>query len=236
MPTQSDASDNSAKIIGEVIEATTTHFVAQCPRPYLHQPPAFGSFVKIEPGRPRSAASPPAFVDPFAETPADALPTDTPDGTLYALVYTAATGSGDTGRRPAAYGLDEETLREEQPQIFDLLTTEFAALHLGFAQEGRIRSYLPPQPPRLHAFVTECSPAEVCALTDAPDFLRSLRPPPNSADADELIAACLRHAYRCRHADFTFLVRAGKQLANLLRDDPDRLTALLRKIEPPKTN
>ena len=32
--------------------------------------------------------------------------------------------------------------------------------------------------------------------------------------------------------DFAFLVRAGKRLALLLRDDPERLSALLRKLEP----
>ena len=49
---------------------------------------------------------------------------------------------------------------------------------------------------------------------------------------DELIASCLTSVYLCRDEEFAFLVRAGKQLANLLRDDPERLAALLRKLEP----
>jgi hypothetical protein len=225
------------EILGEIIEASTTRFLAQCPRQKLHKPPAFGAFVRILPPgsvAPASQDSIPSedpFADPVLPVPGS-LPSGMPEGTLYALVCAASTGSAEPGRRPTAYGLDEQQLRAEQPQIFDLLATEFAALHIGFAEGERVRPYLPPYPPRLHAFVTACSPGEVCALTAAPDFLRFLLAAPGEAGADELIAASLRHAYRCRNADFTFLVRAGKQLAGLLRDDPDRLTAILHKLEP----
>jgi hypothetical protein len=229
---------------GEIIEASTTRFIAQCPQRYLHEPPVFGAFVRVLPPGVRAVAtteqpvpdsSPDLFDDPFADPlppPPGSLPLETPDGTLYALVYAAATGSAEPGRRPTAYGLTEDELRAEQPQIFDLLSTHFEALLIGYVQGGRVRVGLPPRPPRLHAFVQECAPAEVCVLTDAPDFARRLLTAPNLPHSDELLAACLRDAYRCRNNDFTFLVRIGKQLANLLRDDPERLTALLRNLEP----
>lgn len=231
-----DADAAPDQAIGEVVEAGTTRFLAQCPPERLHAPPAFGTFVCVLPeGQARSRLSD-GFEetgDPFAEfAPLRAFPSGVPDGTLYALVFRAATGSLEPGRRAAAYGLDESSLHNEQPQIFDLLATEFAALHVGYAASGRFRPHTPPRPPRLHAFVYPCSPEEVCALTEAPDVLRTLLQASGEASPDELIAACLRHAYECRKADFAFLVRAGKQLANLLRDDPERLTALLRKLEP----
>lgn len=224
-----------AVVVGEVIEASTTRFTAQCPRERLHAPPIFGTFVKIVPGGAIATAAPAetAPADPFADPPLllpATLPPNTPDETLYALVFAAGTGSAEPGRRPTAYGLEEAQLQAEQPQIFDLLATCFSALHVGFAREGRIRPYLPPRPPRLHAMVMECSTAEVCALTESPDFLRALLKGPGEVDADELIAACLRHASACRDNAFPFLVRMGKQLATLLREDPDRLTALLRKL------
>ena len=233
----------SANSIGEVLAANTTRFIAQCPPDRLHHPPALGAFVRIlPPGGAASPAEPVAaralldetFDDPFADpipAPPAALP-PAPDETLYALVISAVTGSPDPGRRAAAYGLEEAQLREEQPQIFDLLATEFAALHIGFVKEGRLRPYLPARPPRLHAMVEACSPAETCALTETPDLLRTLLGVTGEVSADELIAACLRQAYECRSRDFTYLVRMGKQLAILLRDDPDRLAALLRKLEP----
>ncbi|HZO89315.1 MAG TPA: hypothetical protein VFB38_13360 [Chthonomonadaceae bacterium] len=231
--------DLTASALGEVIEASTTRFVAQCPRAHLHDPPAFGAFVKVmppdapmaAPGEVGDIGSADPFADPRPRAPQE-LPVGTPDGVIYALVFAATTGSPEPGRRPTAYGLEEARLRQEQPQIFDLLTTEFAALHLAFAQEGRVRLDTPPRPPRLHAFVYACTPEEVCALTDSPDFVRPLLAAPGEVSPDELIAASLRHAYRCRHADFAFLVRAGKQLAQLLHADPERLTALLRKLEP----
>src|SRR5262249_50053670 len=123
-----------ASPLGEVIEASTTHFVAQCPPARLHAPPDFGAFVKVLPpghsdcGTPAPSDTENLLEDPFADPrspePFD-LPAVTPDGTLYALVFSATTASAEPGRRPAAYGLEETRLREEQPQIFDLLATEF---------------------------------------------------------------------------------------------------------------
>lgn len=226
-----------------MIEAGTTRFTAQCPPERLHLPPDFGAFVKILPPGAKPVTAPettgtlPALRedDPFAEptlrSPADRA-AETVDGTLYALVYHALTGSIEPGRRAAAYGLEEEELHRQQPQIVALLATEFAALHLGYAQAGRIRLHLPPRPPRLHARVWECTPDEVCALTADPDFLRTLLVPTGMVSPDELLAACLRSATLCRPDDTGYLVRMGKQLALLLRDDPERLTALLRKLEP----
>ena len=232
-------SSSSRSCIGEVLAANTTRFIAQCPADRLHDPPALGAFVRILP--PGATASPGASAgdvetldDPFAD-PVPSKPvvlTAVPDDTLYAIVFSATTGSLDPGRRAAAYGLEEAQLREEQPQIFDLLATEFAALHIGFLREGRLRPYLPSRPPRLHAFVEACSPAETYALTETPDLLRTLLAATGEVSADELIAACLRHAYECRNRDFSYLVRMGKQLAILLREDPERLAALLRKLEP----
>jgi hypothetical protein len=226
--------------IGEVIASSTTGFTAQCPRALLHQPPAFGALVKVEPGdrspavRMNGDAPSATVVDYFAERPAPVrdLPAGTADGTLYAIVYDAATGSAEPSRRPTAYGLAEHDLRQQQPQIFDLLATHFSALHVGYARDGRFHAGLPPRPGRLHAAVAECSPAEVCVLTEAPELLRALVKAPAEAPVDELIAACVRHAYTCRGEDYAYLVRAGKQLAALLRDDPDRLNALLARLEP----
>ena len=226
--------------LGEVVEASTAYFRAQCPRALLHEPPELGALVKITPrgvpmpdASPAPAALPPDF-DPFADTSARVLPTlpAEPDGVIYAVVCLAATGPSEPGRRAAAYGLDEENLREQQPQIFELLSTEFVARPVACVEAGRFRMALPPRPPRLHAPVMACQREETGAIPDAPDFLRAALAFPVETNADEIIAACLRRAFQCRDQDFAFLVRAGKRLALLLRDDPERLTALLRKLEP----
>lgn len=237
-------------VLGEVIEASTTRFVAQCPPERLHEPPALGAFVKIAPSRTTPAAtgrlSEPEPEDPFADPPSSqngfalypsrrsdlSRLTDASEGTLYALVASATTGSTEPGRRPSAYGLDEATLRREQPQIFDLLATEFAALLVGTTENGMVHLGLPSRPPRLHALVTACSPEETVALTEGPDFARLILQAVCETPTDELLVASLRHACRSRNEDFSYLVRVGKQLALLLRDDPERLATLLRKLQP----
>src|SRR5438477_9137915 len=87
--------------LGEIIEASTTRFVAQCPPERLHAPPAFGAFVKVSPRGAALTAPAPRSSDPFANPaprPSLALPPGTPDDTLYALVFSATTGSADPGR------------------------------------------------------------------------------------------------------------------------------------------
>lgn len=225
--------------VGEVIASGSTRFTAQCPRPLLHRPPVFGAFVRIFSGTPAALSTapvvPPQTYDPFAD-PAPRtngeLPAGIPDNTLYAVVFSAGTGSAEPGRRPTAYGLNEDDLRRQQPQIFDLLATEFSALHVGFARNGRFRAGIPPRPGRLHSAVSACTPDEVIAITDAPEFLRSLVTATSDIPTDELIVACVRQAYESRAGDYPSLVRMGKQLASLLRNDPDRLTALLARLEP----
>ena len=223
--------------VGEVIQSELVGLTAQCPRSLLHSPPEFGAIVRILPQDilPAAAdgASSSAIDDPFADSPplSSNLPEQTPDETLYAVVYAASTGSSEPGRRPMAYGLDEDRLRREQPHIFELLATEFSALTIGWARSGRFCAGLPARPPRLHAPVFECSDQEICAATENGELLRTLVNASREVPADELIVACMRTAYRCRGEDYAYLVRAGKQLASLLRDNPDRLNALLGRLE-----
>ncbi|MDQ2687933.1 MAG: hypothetical protein M3Y28_08720 [Armatimonadota bacterium] len=254
--------------IGEIIEAGTTAFVAQClevPRqivPRLYDPPPFGSFVKIVAGRNGSSEAPPApnngatapdggageergvadEEDPFASTSLasyQAAPTSgsgLPAAT-YALVYGANTASLETGRRPSALGFaDEDELRARQPQIFELLRTEFSGLLIAYSEgaDKGLRRHLPPKPPRIHSRVLPCDADEVRLLTQDLGFLRGVLLPSGGALAgvpsDELAAACLRQAREAQLNDRDFLLKAGKALATLLAEDYDRLQAILRNV------
>ncbi len=245
------------KPIGEVIEAGTTAFVAQClevPReivPRLYDPPPFGSFVKI--GKPvpqeQDADPPPLGIagdigeeeDPFALA-FDPPPLQISAGlglppAVYALVYGANTASLEPNRRPSALGFaDEDEMRLQQPQIFELLRTEFSGLLIAYSEGGDkpLRRHLPPLPPRIHSRVYPCSPEETRLLTDDLSFLRGLLLPSGGALAgvpsDELAAACLRMARECHADDQAFLLRAGRTLATLLATDYERLQAILRNV------
>jgi hypothetical protein len=237
------------KPIGEIIEAGTTAFVAQClemPRDIvsrLYDPPPFGSFVKI--GKPAPAAqapaAPPMFdeEDPFADdaaSPVVSTGVGLPSA-VYALVYGANTASLEPNRRPSALGFeDEDEMRSKQPQIFELLRTEFSGLLLAYSEGGDkpLRRHLPPLPPRIHTWVYPCTPEETRLLTEDLSFLRSVLLPSGGALAgvpsDELAAACLRLARETHPDDQTFLIRAGQTLARFMANDYERLQAILRNV------
>ena len=193
-----------SEYIAEIIESSTTEFTAQTRE--LHGSPPFGSFIKV--GSPL---------------------------TVIAMIYHISTGSTDLNRRPIAYGKTEEELRNEQPQIFELLRTEITAKIVGYrddsSREGEaILQQLPPHPPRLHQFVFPFTTDEVCEFTSRFDYLRTLAGIGGTLSDELLIAAvqqtCRSHQEHARH----MLIRIGKELARLLRDDYDRLESILRRI------
>jgi len=191
--------------LGEVIEAASASFVAETPPARLHEPPPFGSLVRV------AGAS--------------------PGQRVYGVVSGATTGSSDPGRRPTAYGLEPEALRAQQPQIFELLRTTFTAAVVGYGEGADCYLVLPPAPPAVHAFVHECTAEEIIRLTDKEGFARVLLAGASPV-ADELVAACLRLAYLARGKDYPFLVRGGRELAAALSDDHRRLAGILDRITP----
>jgi len=192
-----------AERVGEVIEASTTDFIAQCYE--LYQSPPLGSLVKTRD-----------------------LPVE-----LYGIVYNATTTSFEPGRRPIARGKDEtteEAIYQQSPQLLKLLRSEFSALVVGHRQDDKLYHYLPPKPARIHGFVYLCPPDEVKEFSQSIDFLNILINTHLPVSADELIAACLRNmsqVYEDRHA---FLVAAGKELAILLGANFNQLKAILERI------
>lgn len=217
---------------GEIVESSLFSFVAQCPADRLYEPPLFGSFVRTPlPPLCFETPSPKGEVDPFTEA-VTKFPYNWEEGTTYAVVCMASTRSLDPSRRPSAYGLNEAQLRAEQPQIFDLLQTEFTALSVGYVHQGRLRYTLPTRPPRIHAFVGECSAPEIHALTQTPEYLRLLLQVRGEVSADELVVATLRQVCEVQTNPYEYLVKAGRYLAHLLREEPERLTAILKQLEP----
>jgi hypothetical protein len=190
--------------IGEVIEASTTEFTAQCYE--LHGAPALGALLRVGDGQ-----------------------TDT-----FAVVCHVRTGSIDPSRRPIARGQDdddEEEIYRRHPELPQLLRTEIRALVLGFREMGVVRHYLPPRPPHLHGFVYECSTDEVVSFTSHLECLPTLTAASAPIPSDELVAAFLRRAGACRGDGCRpFLVNAGKELARAMSGEPQRLGAILMRM------
>lgn len=220
--------------IAEAIECSTAEYVAQClePEALNYSPiPAFGSWVRSQ---------------------------DEESGNgIYGVVYHVTTSPIDSVHRARALGLSLQELREEQPQIFSMLRPEFRVAIVGFvdprspawvsangdgaprgvtgqgpgapAIAGRIYQHLPPRPPQIHQSVYACTTEETVAFTEELDFLRTLLQL-SGMPTDALIAATLREIYRLRSGDRPWLVRAGRTLSVLLKDDYDRLRAILGQV------
>jgi len=188
--------------IGEVIQASTGEFTAQCYE--LHLPPPFGSLVKTREG----------------------------EVEIYGVVSGAATTSIEPGRRPIARGRDEddeEDIYRTSPQLARLLRTDFTALVVGHEEGQKLHHYLPPRPAKIHSFVYLCDDEEVEKFSQSLDFLSILVGV--GVQADELIAASLRHAAAAHRDPGYFLTRAGRELAVLLGGETNRLNTILRRIK-----
>lgn len=168
--------------------------------PRVGESPSFGSFVRTD-SEPR----------------------------VYGLVYEILTGSKEPGRKPTAYDMSIEELRREQPQIFELLKTEFHVLTLAYLEGGKIRFALSPLPPPIHSFVHECSDEEKKGLSSEDFFLRAIVSSSN-VPVDDLIVSSLYNAQNVREEDKHYMVRMGKSLSRFFRDDYERLSSILRRV------
>lgn len=214
--------DRHPSHFAEVTETASVEFLAQCLEPEdLSFPamPPFGSWVKAS---------------------------DEESGNLiYGIVTYATTSPIDAVHRARALGLSLAELRQEQPQIFAMLKTEFRAAIVGFqtrgdrppesngnghqASGGRIFQYLPPRPPQIHQSVYCCEESEIIRFSEELDFLRTLLDV-KGVPPDSLVAAVLREGYQMRQGDRVWLVEAGRKLSTLLRDDYDRLSYILSQV------
>ncbi len=186
--------------LAEVIEAGSSVFRAQCYR--LYEAPALGSLV---------AAGAPA---------------------VYGVVCRVSTEPLDPSRPVLARGESaqtEEQVYQDNPQISRLLTSRFEALIVGHQSATGISHHLPPLPPRVHAFVRECSPDEIIDFSSGLDFIHLLvsAGPPAS---EEVIRACMSRLIDAHSGVPDFRVQVGKALAKELAGDVPQLTAILRGL------
>jgi len=188
--------------IGEVIDTSVADFVAQSCK--FGEAPPFGGFVKVT----------------------------VPERTIYGVVYAIHSGSLEPGGRPVLRGRDgmrDAEIFDQNPDLEQLLRTEFTALILGFEERGALRIYLPPSPPPLHWSVVECDANETTRLTDRLDYFRTILAA-GDVPSDALLAANIRLAREARPGEPEFTVRAGRELATLLKHDYPRLSAILRSL------
>jgi hypothetical protein len=188
--------------VGEIIDTAVAEFSAQACE--LNVAPPFGGFVKVT----------------------------VPERTVYGVVYAIHTGSLEPGGRPVLRGRDgmrDKAIFDQNPDLEQLLRTEFSALIIAYQDGPALRTYLPPSPPPLHWSVAECDLPEIAGLTARLDYLRTILSA-TDAPVDALLAANIRLAAAAHDDDRGFRVKAGRELATLLKHDYPRLTSILRAL------
>ena len=194
-------------LVGEVVESSTTEFLAQALE--LDSAPPFGAFVEV-------AAD-------------ETL-------TIYGVVAHVQTAGIDPGSHAIMRGhgdVRDERIYEENPDLPLVLRTTFRAVVVGFVEDaGKRHQFLPPRPPRLHYSVFTCHARTIRDFTRDFDYLQAIL---NATDVpvDELLAANLRYTAAAYPDGAEFLRQAGRELAQLLRADYGRLTAILRRCLAP---
>ncbi len=190
--------------VGEIIEAGSAAFTAQCYE--LYQSPPFGSLVKTG-----------------GETELFGVVYDAVTGSLEPGRRPIARGRDEAS---------EEGIFRASPQLARLLRSDFSALVIGHRHDGKLHHYLPPQPARIHGFVYTCTEPEVRELSQPFDFLGILLNAGVPGGAEELTAAALRNMSRAQADPRAFLVAAGKELAVLLSGQFNRLRDILGRVRP----
>lgn len=188
--------------VGEIIDTAVAEFAAQACT--LNVAPPFGGFVKVT----------------------------VPERTVYAVTYAIHTGSLEPGGRAVLRGRDgmrDAAIFDQNPDLEQLLRTEFSALIVGYREGDALRAYLPPSPPPLHWSVVECDQPEIANLTGRLDYLRTILSS-MQAPVDALLAANIRLASTAHKDTRGFRIKAGRELATLLKSDYPRLTAILRAL------
>ena len=186
--------------VGEVIAADSTSFTVQCYE--LYGAPALGSFVR-------------------AGAPA-----------IYGVVSDVRTEPLDPSRPVLARGQDHEAEEEvllENPQLSRLLTSRFDSVIIGCAGADGFVPWLPPLPPRVHAFVYACGADETAMFCADPRFLGRLARPECPA-SDDVIRSCLQGMVSSQTDGPGVALRAGRALAAELAGDFPRINAILAGI------
>lgn len=155
-------------------------------------------------------------------------------GDIYGIVAYAETTGLEPGRKAIARGKDEATesaVYESSPQLKKLLKSQFTAAVVGYKKDGKIYQYLPPEPAHIHSFVYLCQPEEVDEFSKSFTFLNILINAAIPIPVEEVITSCLRQMSRVQKDSHTFLVSAGKEIANLLNNNITRLKNILERLK-----
>ena len=188
--------------IGEVVDASTAEFTAQCYR--LYDAPAIGSLVLCG--------------------------EQTPTYGIVCEATTQSIDPGRAAIPRGLNAATEADVLNNNPQIERLLYTRFRAVIVGFQDGNGVRRYPPLSAPRMYSFVRECDASELNEFSSSHEYLALLLNAPMNVQ-DHVVASFLRHASAAHSDGREYLVSAGKFLAAILPGQLPRLSGILRSLE-----
>ena len=191
-----------ASRFGEVVEASTTGFKAQCYE--LYGAPPLGSLVR-------------AGDDPAVYGIVHEVSTSSMDPARHPIAR---------GRDEES----EQSVYSSNPQLSRLLVTEASSVAVGHRSSGEIARHLPPFPARIHSFGYVCDGGELREFARSLEFLRTLLGSPWIMAPDEVLSAFLVQAGAAHPEPRDYLLRAGRELASALSGDAQRLNGILRRL------
>lgn len=148
----------------------------------------------------------------------------------FGLVYQVNTGSTDPGRTPFAYKKTEQELLAEQPQIFEFLRTTFECLALGFREQEHIYYQVPPEPPKIHAFIHKSSEELNKQFFSSSKYLPVLFASEQIKNKDELLLALLREQKKLNFLTDEKLYSIIETVSLLTGNDYRKLKILTERI------
>lgn len=198
----SDTDNAIPRRIGEVIDASTSEFTAQCYR--LYDAPAIGSLVIC----------------------GEAAPTYG----IVCEARTQSIDPGRAAMPRGMDAANEADVLSNNPQIERLLYTTLRSIVVGHRDRDAIRRYPPLSAPRMYAFVRVCDAGEVAEFSSSHEFFATLLNAPMNAQ-DHVVSSFLRYSSAAHLDPHEYLVSAGKSLASALAGQLPRLSSILRSLE-----
>ncbi len=199
--TASEPQTDNKRRMGEVMDASTSEFTAQCYR--LYDAPEIGSLVMC-------GQDAPVY------------------GIVYEAT-TQSIDPGRAAFPRGMHAESEADVLHDNPQIERLLCTKFSAVVVGYRDGDAVRRYPPLIAPRIFSFVRECDDDELAEFSSSHEFLTLLLAAPIGSQ-DHVIASFLRRASAAHADSHDYLVSAGKNLATMLPGQLQRLSGILRSL------
>ena len=151
--------------------------------------------------------------------------------TVYGLIFNIEMNTDDSGMTKLLSVSDHARPEDLDYARSKLIPLDVSVLCVGYAEKGKLRYGLPPQPPVALREIEPCDAEEIMLFTQRPEYVKLVIESRN-LPCDELLAASIRMSADAQPEAKRneFLLLHGRELARLMGFDSARLENVLRRI------